>query len=181
MIPQYITLIDTVLTMPGITIEKEYEYRIAAINTVITVCDTEEVIPSWSYIARKRSADASDMLPTAPLPKRQNSTPSAKSDDAFSKAIALVYVKSPEERPTIYFICLSTPRLPQSERLRMYKNSGSLSRHFVSKHIKPFSNDMRCECSICGEKLESKSMLLNHAERVHGTVSRSSKTALGLT
>ncbi|KAJ5346763.1 uncharacterized protein N7506_000016 [Penicillium brevicompactum] len=68
-----------------------------------------------------------------------------------------------------------------SERLRMYKNSGSLSRHFVSKHVKPFSNDMRCECSICGEKLESKSMLLNHAERVHGTVSRSSKTALGLT
>ena len=181
MTPQHITLIDTVLTMPGTTIEKEYERRIAVINAVIAVCDTEEVTPSRSCIARKRSADASDMLPTAPLPKRQNSTPSAKSDDAFSKAIASVYVKSPEERPTIYFICLSTPRLPQSERLRMYKNSGSLSRHFVSKHIKPFSNDMRCECSICGEKLESKSMLLNHAERVHGTVSRSSKTALGLT
>ncbi|CAG8319574.1 unnamed protein product [Penicillium salamii] len=181
MTPQHMTLIDTVLTMPGTTIEKEYERRIAAINAVIAVCDAEEGAPSRSRVARKRSADAGDMLPTAPLPKRQNSTPSAESDDAFSKAIASVCVKSPEERPTICFICLGTPRLPQSERLRMYKNSGSLSRHFVSKHIKPFSNDMRCECSICGEKLESKSMLLNHAERVHGTVSRSSKTALGLT
>ncbi|CAG7979818.1 unnamed protein product, partial [Penicillium salamii] len=181
MTPQHMTLIDTVLTMPGTTIEKEYERRIAAINAVIAVCDAEEGAPSRSRVARKRSADAGDMLPTAPLPKRQNSTPSAESDDAFSKAIASVCVKSPEERPTICFICLGTPRLPQSERLRMYKNSGSLSRHFVSKHVKPFSNDMRCECSICGEKLESKSMLLNHAERVHGTVSRSSKTALGLT
>ncbi|CDM32840.1 unnamed protein product [Penicillium roqueforti FM164] len=62
----------------------------------------------------------------------------------------------------------------------MYKNPGSLSRHFVNRHIKPFSNDMYYECSICGEKLESKSALLNHTERVYGTVSRSSKTALGL-
>ncbi|CAG7956785.1 unnamed protein product [Penicillium salamii] len=179
--PQHMTLIDTVLTMPGTTIEKEYERRIAAINAVIAVCDAEEGAPSRSRVARKRSADPGDMLPTAPLPKRQNSSPSGESDDAFSKAIASVCVKSPEERPTICFICLGTPRLPQSERLRMYKNSGSLSRHFVSKHVKPFSNDMHCECSICGEKLKSKSMLLNHAERVHGTVSRSSKTALGLT
>ncbi|KAJ5343508.1 uncharacterized protein N7506_003332 [Penicillium brevicompactum] len=181
MTPQHMTLIDTVLTMPGTTIEKEYERRVAAINAVIAVCDAEEGAPSRSRVARKRSADAGNMLPTAPLPKRQNSTPSGESDDAFSKAIASVCVKSPEERPTICFICIGTPGLPQSERLRMYKNSGSLSRHFVSKHVKPFSNDMRCECSICGEKLESKSMLLNHAERVHGTVSRSSKTALGLT
>ncbi|CAG8076243.1 unnamed protein product [Penicillium salamii] len=181
MTPQHMTLIDTVLTMPGTTIEKEYERRIAAINAVIAVCDAEESAPSRSRVARKRSADPGDMLPTAPLPKRQNSSPSGESDDAFSKAIASVCVKSPGERPTICFICLGTPRLPQSERLRMYKNSGSLSRHFVSKHVKPFSNDMHCECSICGEKLKSKSMLLNHAERVHGTVSRSSKTALGLT
>lgn len=179
--PQHMILIDTVLTMPGTTIEKEYERRIAAINAVIAVCDTEEGTPSRSRVARKRSADAGDMLPTPSLRKRQNLTPIGESDDAFSKAIASVCVKSLEERPTIYFICLGTPRLPQSERLRIYKNSGSLSRHFVSKYVKPFSNDIRCECSICGEKLESKSMLLNHTERVHGTVSRSSKTALGLT
>ncbi|CAG8688070.1 unnamed protein product, partial [Penicillium salamii] len=181
MTPQHMTLIDTVLTMPGTTIEKEYERRIAAINAVIAVCDAEEGAPSRRRVTQKRSADDVDMPPAAPLPKRQNPTASNKSDDTFSKAIASVCVESPTERPTICFICLGSPSLPQRERLQMYKNPGSLSRHFVNRHIKPFSNDMHCECSICGEKLESKSALLNHAERVHGTVSRSSKTALGLT
>jgi hypothetical protein len=180
MTPQHMTLIDTVLTMPGTTIEKEYKRRIAAINAVIAVCDAEEGAPSRSRVTQKRSADAVDMLPAAPLPKRQNSFPPDKSDDTFSNAIASVCVKSPTERPTICFICLGSPGMPQSDRLRMYKNSGSLSRHFVNKHIKPFPKDMGCECSICGVKLESKSVLLNHAERVHGTVSRSSKTVLGL-
>lgn len=46
MITQHMTLINTVLTMPGTTIEKEYKRRIAAINIVITVCDAEEGIPS---------------------------------------------------------------------------------------------------------------------------------------
>ncbi|OGE48455.1 hypothetical protein PENARI_c028G03021 [Penicillium arizonense] len=180
MTPQHMTLIDTVLTMPGTTVEKEYERRIAAINAVIAVCDAEEGAPSRPTVTQKRSADAANMPPAASLPKRKNPIHSHKSDDTFSEAIASVCVKSPTERPTICFICLGSPRLPQSDRLRMYKNSGSLSRHFVNKHIKPFPNDMRCECSICGERLESKSALLNHAERVHGTVSRSSKTALGM-
>lgn len=39
---QYMTLIDSILTIPGTTVEKEYERRIAAINTVIAVYDTEE-------------------------------------------------------------------------------------------------------------------------------------------
>ena len=46
MTPQYITLIDTVLTMPGTTVEKEYKRRIAAINAVIAVYDVEEGAPS---------------------------------------------------------------------------------------------------------------------------------------
>lgn len=69
---------------------------------------------------------------------------------------------------------------PQSERLRKFKNSGSLSRHFVNKHIKPYSNDMHRECTICGEQLESKSALLNHAQRKHGIVSCLPLPALGL-
>ncbi|CAG8944722.1 unnamed protein product [Penicillium salamii] len=178
---QHITLINTILTMLDTMIEKEYECRIAAINTVITVCNTEEGAPLRSCVTQKCSADTVDMLLTAPLPKRQNSTPSNKSDDIFSKVIASVYIKSPKKRPTIYFICLNTPKLPQNKHLIIYKNSRSLSRHFINKHIKPFSNDIHYKCSIYREKLESKSMLLNHTERVHRTVSWSSKTALRLT
>ncbi|CRL30957.1 Zinc finger, C2H2-type [Penicillium camemberti] len=120
------------------------------------------------------------MLPTAPLPKRQKPIPLDESGDTFSEAIASVCVKFLGERPTICFMCLSNTRLPERERLKMYKNPGSLSRHFVNKHIKPFPNDMHCECNICGEKLMSKPGLLNHAQRMHGTVSCLPLPALGL-
>ena len=180
MTPQHMTLIDSILTMPGTTVEKEYERRIAAINAVIAVCDAEEGAPSRASASQKRPVDAIDIPPAAPLPKRQKSTPSDKSDDTFSRAIASVCVKCPEERPTICFICLGNARLPEGKRLQTYKNPGSLSRHFVNKHIKPFPNDMHCECNICGQKLMSKSGLLNHAQRVHGTVSCLPLPALGL-
>ena len=174
------TLIDSVLTMPGTTTEKEYERRIAVINAVIAVCDAEEGAPSRPRAPQKRPADAIDTPPAAPLPKRQKSTPSDKNDDTFSQAIASICVKCPKERPTICFICLGNARLPECNRLQTYKNPGSLSRHFVNKHIKPFPNDMHCECNICREKLMSKSGLLNHAERLHGTVSCLPLPALGL-
>ena len=53
MTPQHMTLIDTVLTMPGTTVEKEYERRIAAINAVIAVCDAEEGAPSRPHVTAK--------------------------------------------------------------------------------------------------------------------------------
>ncbi|KAJ6103770.1 hypothetical protein N7486_003992 [Penicillium sp. IBT 16267x] len=174
MTPQHMTLIDSVLTLPGKTVEKETERRIAAINAVIAVCDAEEGAPSRP-LTQKRPADAA-VLPTAtaPLPKRQ------KADDTFLRAITSVCVESERERPTICFICLGNTGLPENERLRMYKNPGSLSRHFVNRHIKPFPNDMQCVCNICQEKLMSKKGLLNHAQRKHGTVSCLSLPALGL-
>jgi hypothetical protein len=64
------TLIDTVLTMPGTTVKKEYKRRIAVINVVIAVCDAEEGVPSRPCVTQKRSADAVNMPPAAPLPKR---------------------------------------------------------------------------------------------------------------
>lgn len=179
MTPQHMTLIDSVLTMPGTTVEKEYQRRIAAINAVIAVCDAEEGAPSRPRAPQKRPADAVE-IPAAPLPKIQKLAHSCEVQDEFSVAIASVCVKSPEDRPTICFICLGNSRLPQNERLRIFKNAGSLSRHFVNMHIKPFPNDMRYECSICEEKLMSKTGLLNHARRVHGTVSCLSLPDLGL-
>lgn len=160
-IPQHITLIDTVLTMPGTTTENEYKRRITAINAVISACYAEEGAPSRPR-TQKRSADPVESSPADdPVPKRQRSITSE--NDVFSQAIASVCVKSPEERPTICFICLGNSMLPKSERVRKFKNSGSLSCYFVNRHIKPYSNDMQRECTICGEQLESKSALLNHA------------------
>ncbi|KAJ5607202.1 hypothetical protein N7537_003821 [Penicillium hordei] len=140
---KYIILIDSILTLPGITVEKEYKRRITIINIVIAVYNTEEGTPS---------------RPRAP----QKSTPLDKNSNTFSKAIASICVKYLGERLTIYFICLSNTRLLERERLKMYKNPGSLSRHFVNKHIKPFPNNIHYKYNIYGEKLISKSRLLNY-------------------
>ena len=181
MTPQHMTLIDTVLTMPGTTIEKESQRRIAAINAVIAVCDAEEGSPSRPHASQKRLAmETIDTSHSASVLKKQKPSLFDETDNPFHRAIAAVCIKAPKERPTICFLCLGNSRLPDKERLENYKNSGSLSRHFVNTHVKPFPKDMCSECSICGEKLESKSALLNHAERVHGTVSRLSLPALGL-
>lgn len=42
MTPQHMMLIDTILTIPGTTVEAEYQRRIAAINAVVAFCDVEE-------------------------------------------------------------------------------------------------------------------------------------------
>ncbi|OQE01713.1 hypothetical protein PENVUL_c041G05915 [Penicillium vulpinum] len=178
--PQYITLIDTVLTIPGATTEKEYKRRIAAINAVIAVCNAEEGSPSRPPTSKKRCVNYIDTSPADLIPKRQKPAASDIEDDVFSQAIASVCVKSPEERPTICFICLGNPMLPGSERLRKFKNSGSLSRHFVNKHIKPYSNSIQYECTIYGEQLSSKSALLNHAQGSHRIVSCLPLPVLGL-
>ncbi|KAJ6000886.1 hypothetical protein N7481_001295 [Penicillium waksmanii] len=180
MTPQHMTLIDTVLTMPGATTDEEYERRITAINAVIAVCDAEEGAPSRPQTIQKRSADAVATSPADHVPKKQRPAASGADHDAISQAIALVCINCPEKRSTICFICLGNPLLPGIERLRMFKNAGSLSRHFVNKHIKPYSNDMQHECTICGEQLESKSALLNHAQGAHGIVSRLPLPVLGL-
>lgn len=52
--PQHMTLIDSTLTMPGTTIEKEYERRITTINAVIAACDAEEGAPCG--LVRRKNA-----------------------------------------------------------------------------------------------------------------------------
>ena len=144
------TLIDAILTLPGTTTEKECQRRIAAINAVIAICDAEEGAPSRPPASQKRLApEAFDIPPSATLSERQKRSPSDEIDDPFHQAIASGCAKTPKERPTICFLCLGNPRRPGKERLEVYKNSGSLSRHFVSTHIKSFPKDMYCECSIC--------------------------------
>lgn len=177
MTPQHMTLIDTVLTMPGKTVEQETKRRIDAIKAVIAVCDAEEGAPSRPT-RQKRAADDLDV--PAAASKRQKCELLGRNDDTLSQAIAAVCVKDGGERPTICFICLGNTGLPEKERVRMYKNPGSLSRHFVNRHVKPFPIDLRCRCTICGEELESKKALLNHAQRKHGVVSCLPLPALGL-
>jgi hypothetical protein len=58
MTPQHMMLIDTILTMPGDTVEKEHQRRIAAIKAVIAFCDVEEGVPSRRPTQKRPAADA---------------------------------------------------------------------------------------------------------------------------
>ncbi|EAW17037.1 DUF3435 domain-containing protein [Aspergillus fischeri NRRL 181] len=178
MTPQHMILIDTILTMPGSTVEKEYQRRIAAINAVFAFCDVEEGSPTRRpKTTQKRRA--MDDLPSAPPAKRQECPSPKEEKTTLSHAIASVCIKARHERPTICFLCLGNPRLPERERVKNFRTPGSLGRHFVDIHVIPYPKDMRVKCSICREELESKSALMNHAETVHGTVSRRPLSALG--
>ncbi|KAL2802972.1 hypothetical protein BJX63DRAFT_90216 [Aspergillus granulosus] len=178
MTPQHMILIDNVLSMPGSTTEKEYQRRIAAINAVIAFCDVEEGSPTRRpNAAQKRPA--MDALPSAPSAKRQKYLLPAKQNTSLSQAIESVCIKGKEGRPTVCFLCLGNPQMPEYERFKSYNTPGSLTRHFVAIHVAPYPKDMRVRCSICREDLESKAALMNHAERVHGTVSRRPLSALG--
>ncbi|KAL4865177.1 hypothetical protein BDV12DRAFT_175034 [Aspergillus spectabilis] len=176
--PQHMILMDTVLTMPGSTVEKEYQRRIAAINAVIAFCDVEEGSPTRRPNATQKRC-AIEALPSAPQAKRQECPSTNRQMTTLSQAIASVCIKALDERPTICFLCLGNPRMPEQKRCKNYGTPGSLTRHFLDIHVIRYPKDIRVKCSICKEELESKSALMNHAERVHGIVSRRPLSALG--
>jgi hypothetical protein len=178
MTPQHMILLDIILSMPGATVEKEYQRRIAAINAVIAFCDVEEGSPTRRPNPTQKRP-AMDSLSSAPSAKRQRCPSSGGPQITVSQAIASVCIKKKEERPTVCFLCLGNPLMPEHERSKDYCTPGSLTRHFVDIHVIPYPKDMRVKCSICEEDLESKSALMNHAERKHGTVSRRPLSALG--
>ncbi|KAE8374982.1 hypothetical protein BDV26DRAFT_268992 [Aspergillus bertholletiae] len=180
MTPQLMTLIDTILTMPGATIEQEYRRRISAINAVIAVCDAEEGSPTRrAEVAQNQKRRAIDALPSPPSTKRQECPSPDNREPAFCQALASVCIKSPSERPEMCFLCLGNPRLPAQERLKKYSTTGSLSRHFVDCHVKLYPREMRVWCNVCNEELKHKSHLMSHAEAAHGIVSRRPLSALG--
>ena len=181
MILQHMILIDTVLTMPGSTVKKEYQHWIMTINAVIAFCDVEERSPMRQPIAtQKQKHCATDALQSIFLAKKQACLIPGECETPIYQAIVSVCIKYPKEQPTICFLCLGTPLLPKHERLKNYKTSGSLSCHFVDRHIKAYPKTMRVKGDVCNKELGHKAALMNHAERVHGIVSRLPLSALDL-
>ena len=62
--------------------------------------------------------------------------------------------------------------LTMRERVATYSTPGSLSRHFLRKHVRKLEDGQFVDCMDCGVRLETRKDLLIHAERFHGTVSR---------
>jgi hypothetical protein len=163
MTPEQLLLIDAILTLPETTLEREYQRRIAAINAITTYCGVEEGTP---YRHGPRGRPAKSTVPV--ITKAANLAPSA-SDITLSNAILSIKT---DKRPTKCFLCLGNPALTLQERVTSYATPGSLSRHFLRRHVKKLKDSEQIDCRICDIRLEHRDHLQNHAERFHGTVSR---------
>lgn len=155
--PEHLLLIDTILTLPETSLETETRRRIAAINAITAYCGVEEG-PISRCTLRGR-------------PTKDDSPPLVKFEEYDAVSQAIQSIKS-EKRPTKCFVCLGNPSLTLRERVASYATSGSLSRHFLRKHVSKLQGGVHIDCRICGVKLEDRVQLLIHAERFHGTVSR---------
>ncbi|EAW11462.1 uncharacterized protein ACLA_091600 [Aspergillus clavatus NRRL 1] len=169
MAPQYLRMIDTILTVPGTTLEAEHQRRIDAIDAMMAFWPVEEGRPTPRTQPCRRPVPEADNSPRPA--KRQRDLVEDEAEIALREAVESVQVTCPKQRSLICFVCLGYPNLSFPNRLSKYKTPGSLTRHFLRFHINPPWPDERFGCSMCeGEPLRHKFDLLSHAERRHGTV-----------
>jgi hypothetical protein len=154
MAPAQRRLVETVMTLPGTTLEEELRRRNAAIDAVAAYCKFEE-----GETPRGRR-------PTEqPLP---DSDPRATDEQALNKAILLVFT---EKRPLVCFVCLGQSSLPLENRIFSFASPGDLTKHFKRKHLSKIKEGQRPYCYVCPMQLDHKMHFQNHALSIHGTVS----------
>lgn len=154
--PEHLLLIDAILTLPETSLESETRRRIMAINAITVYCGVEEG-PISRRNQRGRPVKDGNLLPIK-----------VEEPEAISQAIRSI---KGDKRPTVCFLCLGHPSLPLRERVASYATPGSLSRHFLRKHVSKLQGGY-IDCQICNVRLEDRVQLLIHAEKFHGIVSR---------
>jgi hypothetical protein len=136
------------------SLENKNRQRIAAVNTITVYCSIEEGLASYRIQHGRPVKDNSPVL-------------KAKEPDALSQAIQSI---KREKKPTKYFVCLGNPSLTLYKKVALYTTSGSLSRHFLRKHVKRLQGGVYIDCWICGVRLEDRVQLLIYTERFYRTV-----------
>lgn len=171
--PQHLMVIDTTLTMPGATLEAEYQRWVNAINAMVAFCPVEEGRPTPRLIQPCRRPVPDNDDEPCPATKRQRHLSEDDTEIALREAMESVRISSRDKRPTICFLCLGNANLPLKDRIAKHATPGSLTRHFLRKHVNPPWPARGLKCNVCRMQwLEHKADLLNHAEKCHGTVVR---------
>ena len=60
--------------------------------------------------------------------------------------------------------------------MKSYATPGSVSRHFLEKHVKKLKDGARIDCGVYHTRIETQIAFIVHAERFHGTVSRATQS-----
>lgn len=155
-------LVETVMTLPGTTLEEEFRRRDAAIDAVAAYCRFEE---GGSPRGRKPAKKASPV----PSPDADPEVMAARAEEqALSAAMLSVFT---EKRPLICFVCLGQKSLPFEKRVYAFASLGDLTKHFKRKHLSQIKEGQKLQCTICLMELKHKMHFQNHALKIHGTVS----------
>ena len=119
-------LVETVITLPGTTLEEELRRRDAAIDAVAAYCRFEEGGP---LRGRKPARQASPL----PSPDADPQVMAAIAEEqALSTAMLLVFTG---KKPLICFVCLGRKSLPFDKRVYAFASPGDLTKHFKRKHL----------------------------------------------
>jgi hypothetical protein len=158
-------LAETIMTLPGTTLEEEFRRRNAAIDVVAAYCHFQEggavtrprARPSTQRVSPMLSMETNPQLAAAEAEKQ-----------ALNDAMLLVFT---EKRTTTCFLCLGEERLRLANRISKFASPGDLTKHFKRKHLAHIKEGDRLECKVCQMGLQHKQHLQNHALSIHGTVS----------
>ncbi|KAH0552930.1 hypothetical protein GP486_006872, partial [Trichoglossum hirsutum] len=116
-------LVETIMTMPGMTVEEEFCWHNAAIDAVAAYCHFQE-------------GRAVVMLHGRPPTQAKGARPQLVAADtekqALSAAMLLVFM---ETKSTICFVCLGEASLPFKKRVYSFASPGDLTKHFKQKHL----------------------------------------------
>jgi Protein of unknown function (DUF3435) len=117
-LPEQRRLIETmILAPPAETIEAERQRRNNAINAVRRTAKSR----------RGTCAEAESVV----VVKKEDS-PSLE-DKALEAAMLSVYVKHPQQRPTVCFMCLGNENLAFDSRVYSFSRPGDLSRQYYGR------------------------------------------------
>ncbi|KAH8585592.1 hypothetical protein B0O99DRAFT_696323 [Bisporella sp. PMI_857] len=155
--PMQKRLVETILTLPGTTVEEELCRRNAAIDAVAAYCHFQE-------------GGAVSMPREWPPAKGACSRLVAANAEKQAVGAAMLRVFQ-DERPTICFVCLAEESLPFEKRVYSFASPGDLTKHFKRKHLSNIKEGDRIKCKVCRMSLQRKMDLQSHALRIHGTVS----------
>jgi hypothetical protein len=164
--PEHKRLIETVMSLPGSTLEEETSRRNAAINAIVVYCQTEE---GGRYRPNRQKRSAGRLA--SPIIKSEEE-PQSPSKILHKRQLDMAMISVyKERRPKICFICLGNEKLPIGKRVYSFHTPGDLSKHFRRTHLSNLGKDEQIECKICSVLLNHSMALQNHAASVHGTVS----------
>jgi hypothetical protein len=158
-------LAETMMTLPGTTIEEEFRRHNAAIDAVVASCHFQE----GGATARPRAGPSTRRASPTPSKETNSQLAAAEAEkQALSDAMLLVFT---ENRTTTCFLCLGEQSSPFEKRTYKFSSPGDLTKHFQRKHLAHIKEGDRVECKVCRMGLQHKQHLQNHAESIHGTVS----------